>query len=155
MPEDYYSITREALRRDGTAYVRLGGTLDIGARLDLCETFAEAREEPGVTAIVADLADVTFLDSEALAGLIEGFNEARRAGLRFQAVGARGLVHRVLAVTGTLAFFTAPPPRQTAPATNETAPPPRQTTAAPNEPADLLRQRQGSRRHIPGASRPR
>jgi anti-sigma B factor antagonist len=107
VPDDYYSITplpRPDL--DGTAFFRLTGSLDIGARHDLREAFSRAAAEPGVTGIVVDLADVTFLDSEALAGLIEGFTEARRAGLRFAVEGARGLVHRVLVVTGTLAFFT-------------------------------------------------
>jgi anti-sigma B factor antagonist len=105
--DDYYSITREpGVGADGTSYFRVSGTLDIGARLDLREAFTDVVGQAGVTAIEVNLADVTFLDSEALAGLIEGFAAARQAGLRFAAVGAQGLVHRVLAVTGTLAFFT-------------------------------------------------
>ena len=53
-----------------------------------------------------DLSEVTFLDSEALAGLITGFTAAREAGCRFTAGGAQGLTQRVLTVTGTLAFFS-------------------------------------------------
>ena len=111
MPDDYYSITRDpGVRPDGTVHVRLAGTLDIGARPDLHGALAAVAGEPGVTAVRVDLSGVTFLDSEALAGLIQGFEEARRAGLDFAVAGAQGLVHRVLAVTGTLALFTATVP---------------------------------------------
>ena len=111
MPDDYYSITREpGVRPDGTVDVRLNGTLDIGARPGLHGALAAVAGEPGVTAVRVDLSEVTFLDSEALAGLIQGFTEARRAGLDFAVVGAQGLVHRVLVVTGTLALFSATAP---------------------------------------------
>jgi anti-anti-sigma factor len=110
VPDDYYSISREpAPRPDGTAHFRLSGTLDIGARLDLRQALTEVLEDPAVRGVSVDLADVTFLDSEALAGLIEGCTEARRAGRRFTASGARGLVHRVLVVTGTLELFSSSP----------------------------------------------
>jgi len=106
VPDDHYSIIREPRPDAATAaYFRLSGTLDIGARRALRSAFSDVVGEAGVSAIVVDLADVTFLDSEALAGLIEGCNEARQAGLRFIVEGAQGLVHRVLVVTGTLALF--------------------------------------------------
>ena len=105
MPDDHYSITRVPRPDAATAHFRLSGTLDIGARRALRAALSDAVGEAGVTAIVVDLGDVTFLDSEALAGLIEGCNEARRAGLRFALEGARGLVRRVLEVTGTIALF--------------------------------------------------
>jgi anti-sigma B factor antagonist len=63
-----------------------------------------------VSRIEVDLSQVTFLDSEALAGLIQGYDAARRAGRDFAAVGAQGLVHRVLVVTGTLGLFTGTAP---------------------------------------------
>jgi anti-sigma B factor antagonist len=114
VPDDYYSISRERpLGPDGTAYFRLSGTFDIGARQDLRDALGEATDDQAVRAIEVNLADVTFLDSEALAGLIEACTGARRAGLRFAAVGAQGLVHRVLVVTGTLTLFGGAPSDET------------------------------------------
>jgi anti-sigma B factor antagonist len=48
---------------------------------------------------------VTFLDSEALGALIDGHNAARGAGAGFRVVHARGVVHRVLAVSGATELF--------------------------------------------------
>lgn len=114
---DYYAITREtSTPRDGAgavAHLRLSGSLDIGAREDLTEAIGDAVGEE-CAEIVVDLADVTFLDSEALAGLIVGCTNARRRGVGFRVSRVHGIVHRVLTVTGTLPILTLPEPRRPA-----------------------------------------
>lgn len=87
--------------RDGLATIRLGGSLDIGAREDLRDAIGGI----AATTVLVDLGAVRFLDSEALAGLIEGFLKARESGVDIRAVNARGIVLRVLEVTGTLELF--------------------------------------------------
>lgn len=88
---------------DGTAtLLRLTGELDINARDDLRETILDAA---GAGDVVVDLGEVTFIDSEALSALIDGFNAAQAGGTRFTVVNARGVVERVLAVSGTLDLF--------------------------------------------------
>lgn len=98
---EYYAIHRGS----GNGHLRLSGSLDIGAREDVVAGIVAAVDQ-GAPAIVVDLGDVAFLDSEALGGLIQGYHAARQAGVTFRVVGARGIVHRVLAVTGTLELFT-------------------------------------------------
>jgi anti-sigma B factor antagonist len=93
----------ERLQRGGVEVLRLAGDLDINARTDVTDAIAAA-----VTTgrpIEVDLAGVTFLDSEGLAGLIEGFQVAQAAGRSFRVAGARGLVLRVLTVSGALDVF--------------------------------------------------
>ena len=106
MRERYYSIeTYEPVNGLGT--IRLGGSLDIGARDDVRDSITEAGAAPGLSSLLVDLSGVAFLDSEALAGLIEGFLKVRETGVPIRAVNANGIVRRVLDVTGTLELFEA------------------------------------------------
>jgi anti-sigma B factor antagonist len=50
---------------------------------------------------------VTFIDSEALGALIDGYNEARAKPAGYRVVNANGLVARVLKVSGVLELFGA------------------------------------------------
>ena len=47
-----------------------------------------------------DLDRTRFLDSHGIAGLVAGYEEAARAGMRFTVVNAHGMVERVLDITG-------------------------------------------------------
>jgi anti-anti-sigma factor len=100
--DNYYSIDVGG-PLDGVATVRLGGSLDIGAREDVRDAIVRVEAER----VLVDLGNVRFIDSEALAGLIEGFLKAREGGVDIRAVNVRGIVHRVLEVTGTLELFGA------------------------------------------------
>ncbi|MET0424879.1 MAG: STAS domain-containing protein [Actinoplanes sp.] len=80
----------------------LAGELDINVRDDLREQILAAVADGDVT---LDLDQVTFIDSEALSALIDGYNTARECGTRFGVINAHGLVERVLAVSGTLDLF--------------------------------------------------
>ena len=102
MRDNYYSIDVDG-PRDGLATVRLGGSLDIGAREDLRDAIVRVE----AARVLVDLGQVRFIDSEALAGLIEAFLKVREGGVEIRAVNVRGIVHRVLEVTGTLELFGA------------------------------------------------
>ena len=92
---------------DGTAVLlKLSGELDINARDDLRDVVQAALDE-GIADIVVDLGGVTFLDSEALGGLIDGYNAAQARTVGYRVVNARGLVERVLSVSGALDLFGA------------------------------------------------
>ena len=99
MTQPMYQIFREA------AVVRLSGDFDINARDEMRDALLEAvRSAPAE--VVIDFADAAFLDSEAMGALIEALNAGREAGVPLRIVNARGLVHRVLEVSGVLDLFT-------------------------------------------------
>ena len=83
--------------------VRPDGELDINARDDLRATILDALAASG--SVVVDLGDVTFIDSEALGALIDGYNAATSSGAGFRVVNARGAVARVLNVSGAQELF--------------------------------------------------
>jgi anti-anti-sigma factor len=99
--DPYYLVDQRA--DAGVAVVRLTGDLDINARDDIRAAIARAvNTNQGIR---VDLSDVSFMDSEALSSLIEGYNAAVSAGLPFAVVGAQGLVRQVLTVSGALELF--------------------------------------------------
>jgi anti-anti-sigma factor len=100
--DPYYSIALDTAH-DGVAVLRLAGDLDINARDELRDK-ALAAVSRG-TAVVFDFGATTFLDSEAMAALIDGLSAAREAGIGIRAVNAQGMVHRVLDVSGVLEIF--------------------------------------------------
>jgi anti-sigma B factor antagonist len=93
-----YQIVREAAR------VRLSGEFDINARDEMRSTLLAAVQS-APTEVVIDFGDAAFLDSEAMGALIEGLNAGREAGVPLRIVNARGIVYRVLEVSGVLALF--------------------------------------------------
>ena len=100
---DSYTIGRErAADRAGTI-LRPTGELDINARDDLYDAILVTLSAGDD--VVLDLADVTFLDSEALGALIDGYNEAGQRDAGFRVINARGLVARVLDVSGAQELF--------------------------------------------------
>ena len=99
---DSYKIGQECAA-DGTGtLLRITGELDITARGDLHEAIMAALDSGDV---IVDLAAVTFIDSEALGALIDGYNEARSRSTGFRVVNANGVVARVLSVSGALDLF--------------------------------------------------
>jgi anti-anti-sigma factor len=101
---DTYTIGEEPAA-DGTAAVlRLSGELDINARDDLRDAIFRAFDS-GAADVVLDLAEVTFLDSEALGAMIDGYNLAQARDAVFRVINARGVVERVLAISGARDLF--------------------------------------------------
>ena len=99
MTQPTYQIVREA------AVIRLAGDFDINARDEMRAALLDAVETAGPAEVVIDFAEAAFLDSEAMGALIEGLNAGNQAGVPLRIVNARGLVHRVLDVSGVLALF--------------------------------------------------
>lgn len=100
MADDYFTIALEPAGGRAASHVRLTGAFDIGARDDLRTAVLDLiGGDPGQR-IVVDLRQVTFVDSEAINALIEGYLAAERAGITFRMAGARGIVERVLRVIG-------------------------------------------------------
>jgi anti-anti-sigma factor len=107
MDDQTYSLTAEPGDADGSVVLKIRGDLDITARDDLTATIAGLAGS-GCEQLVVDLSEVTFIDSEALSGLLEGYAAARDQGARLTATGARGIVHRVLQLTGLLSVLQHP-----------------------------------------------
>jgi anti-anti-sigma factor len=98
--DDYFTIALEPAGGSATSRVLLAGAFDIGTREDLRKALLDLiGGDPG-SRITVDLRRVTFIDSEAINALIEGFLTAERAGVTFRLAGARGIVDRVLRVVG-------------------------------------------------------
>lgn len=88
---------------DGAAVLlSLSGELDINSRDELHDAVLAAVSTGDV---IVDLQAVSFIDSEALSALIDGYNAARERGSVFRVVKATGLVDRVLSVSGALDLF--------------------------------------------------
>jgi len=99
---DSYKIDLEQAADGSATLLHLGGELDIAARDDLRAAILGALDRGD---LVVDLGGVTFIDSEALGALIEGYNVARSRPAGFRVVNARGLVARVLSVSGARDLF--------------------------------------------------
>ncbi|MBL7257325.1 STAS domain-containing protein [Paractinoplanes lichenicola] len=100
---DYYQIGEEPAADRTATVLRLSGELDINARDELRATLTDALAEH--EDVTVDLSAVTFIDSEALGALIDGYNSALDLSATFRVVGATGAVARVLTVSGSQAVF--------------------------------------------------
>ncbi|MFI1992897.1 STAS domain-containing protein [Actinoplanes sp. NPDC020271] len=107
MDDQTYTLTAEPGDTERAVVLKIRGALDITARDDISTTIA-GLVTSGCDRLVVDLGEVTFLDSEALSGLLEGYTAAGRAGVTMTAVGAHGIVHRVLHITGLLTVLQHP-----------------------------------------------
>lgn len=99
-----FAITSEIVAA-GLGLVSLGGEVDIYTAPRLKEGLAELLDA-GVTGIVVDLADVTFIDSTALGVLIGGVRRLHERDGRMALVVATRPVERVLTLTGLDRVFT-------------------------------------------------
>ncbi len=99
MTTPHFEIASQ-LTPDGVLRVRLSGDFDMNVGAELSDTLVDAANNPDVTLVVVDLERTKFLDSHGIAGLVAGYEEAARAGMRFTVVNAHGMVKRVLDITG-------------------------------------------------------
>jgi anti-sigma B factor antagonist len=89
-----------------TATVRAVGDVDLSAQAAFLSTIASAVATPGVDAIVIDLATVDFLDACGISALVRGRRLADAAGICYGIADARGIVRRVLDVSGVCEYLT-------------------------------------------------
>jgi len=84
---------------DGTVVVCPEGELDLAVADDLRRALTRALELAR-EAVRVDLGAVTFMDSTALAALVDAWRYAERRGVAFCLVRPAPNVRRVLAITG-------------------------------------------------------
>jgi anti-anti-sigma factor len=99
---DSYKISEGRTADDPATILHVSGELDINARDDLRTALLAALDDGDVT---VDLDAVTFLDSEALGAIIDGFTTSRERRARFRVINAHGVVDRVLNVSGARELF--------------------------------------------------
>jgi anti-anti-sigma factor len=96
--DDYFTISVVPTHLRGgppEVHVLLAGEFDLGARDRLCTALLEVVDTRPAR-VVVDLAEVAFVDSEAIGAIIEGYLAAHRAGIGFRLANATGNVRRVL-----------------------------------------------------------
>ena len=93
-------LTAEAESVDGVARVALSGELDIGT-VPVLEDHLAQFENDGVSQIVLNLRDLTFMDSQGLRALLQARDRAATNGHRFSLVGAAPQTRRLLELTRT------------------------------------------------------
>jgi anti-anti-sigma factor len=86
--------------------VRLHGELDLNTVDDLTNVLHECIAHPECTRVVVDLSEVTFIDCRTIGALVRADGEAADAERGLSVIGATGLVHRVLSITGVLDLLT-------------------------------------------------
>jgi anti-anti-sigma factor len=92
--------------------VLLKGELDMVAAKALRELLITELDTRQATTVVADLADVTFLDSAALGALINAYHHADNTGRRFAVRNPTRAVRRILEITGVLELLSPSEPDQ-------------------------------------------
>ena len=86
--------------RNGVASVAMKGELDMATfpQLEECLT---PFEQNGVSAIILDLRDLTFIDLSGLRALVQARERARTTRHRVILVGADASARRLFGITGT------------------------------------------------------
>ena len=90
-----FSTTVE--RRDSAAIVRLEGDLDIATEIEATTDLEQAMD--GAEVLIADLRELSFLDSTGVRVLLTADLQAKERGVRFGVARNDGMVRRLLDVT--------------------------------------------------------
>jgi anti-sigma B factor antagonist len=90
----------------GRVVVTLSGECDLDSRERLSAVLHSALDSGPV--VVVELADLRFLDSSGVHGLVEGHHHASRHGKRLYVANADGPVAHVLEITGVGDLLRAP-----------------------------------------------
>jgi len=92
--------------RDGAHVVALSGELDLDAADTVRRTLIEQLDRPSAATVVADLTDVTFVDSAALGAMIAAYRHAADRDRRFAVTGAAHAVRRIMQIAGVYDLLT-------------------------------------------------
>ena len=93
-------FTAQVNSRNGVASIALRGELDMATIPDL-EGHLAPFESNGVSAIMLDMRELTFIDSTALHSLVRARERAKTNGQRLILVGARPSARRLFEITRT------------------------------------------------------
>jgi anti-sigma B factor antagonist len=93
-------FTAQVDSRNGVASIALRGELDMATVPDLEDCLAPL-ESNGVSAIMLDLRELTFMNTTALGALVRARDRATRNGHRLILVGARPSTRRLFELTST------------------------------------------------------
>lgn len=86
------------VRRDGErAWVALHGELDLGSAAEVERQLADL-EQKGLTVVILDLRELTFIDSTGLRSVLAADARARREGRRLIVIPGPPSVHRVFRI---------------------------------------------------------
>lgn len=96
----HQSFTARVESRNGVTIIAMGGELDMASVPTLREHLTQVEgDSPGV--ILADLRDLSFIDSSGLGALLEANKRSELNGHRFFTVGASTTARRLFQITGT------------------------------------------------------
>ena len=87
-------------RRDQTVTVGVAGEIDLAAGAAVEAAIMAALADQDVDTVVVDLTEVTFLDSSGISVLLKARRAADDRAVTYRAVGADGIVRKVLELTG-------------------------------------------------------
>ena len=105
-----FSIEASAPGEDGIAVLVIAGEADLATSGRFREHVEKAMDAK-VRGLVADVAEVTFMDSTMLRELLRAHREMEAAGSRFVLAGVQPEVRRLLDLTGTVDLFALAPTR--------------------------------------------
>ena len=83
----------------------VSGDVDLHTSPELRETILDLLGKRGQKRVIVDLSEVPYIDSSAIASLIEGLQEARKREARFVLVGLNKGPRHVLELTRLLGVF--------------------------------------------------
>jgi anti-anti-sigma factor len=86
----------------GTAQLSLAGELDQDTCGGLAAMIVKAAEQHGISEVVVDLQQVTFLGAAGVHALLGGRHAAAANGHAYRVINAHGIVLRVLTISGVL-----------------------------------------------------
>lgn len=93
-------FTAQVNSRNGVASIALRGELDLATVSEL-EGHLAPFESDGVSAIMLDMRELTFIDSVALHSLVRARERAKINGQRLILIGARPTARRLFEITCT------------------------------------------------------
>ena len=91
------TFSAEVARRSDAAVVRMKGDLDIASEARATAQLERAMDGCGL--LIADLRELSFLDSTGVRVLLSAHLQAQARGLRFGVVRGDGMIARLLEVT--------------------------------------------------------
>ena len=96
------------LARNGVTCLAVTGEIDMATCDELYDSIITAAAEQQVTAVVVDLAGVTFCDSSGVGAILRAYGEAAQHQVGVTVVNPQRIVRRVLHVTGVLSILGVP-----------------------------------------------